>query len=85
MSYPRDNDNGILNVFFLVKALYVTFFFPCRDRFITVVNVVGDAMGTGIVEHLSRDELNNNSKTTHLTEKFPESDGPNARLMTSGV
>ena len=42
-------------------------------------------MGTGIVEHLSRDELNNNPKATHLTEKFPESDEPNARLMTSGV
>jgi len=27
------------------------------DRFITTVNVLGDAMGTGIVEHLSRDDL----------------------------
>ena len=29
----------------------------CRDRFRTVVNVLGDAIGAGIVEHLSRDEL----------------------------
>lgn len=28
-----------------------------RDRFRTVVNVLGDAIGAGIVEHLSRDEL----------------------------
>ncbi|KAJ7390273.1 Excitatory amino acid transporter 2 [Desmophyllum pertusum] len=28
------------------------------DRFRTVVNVLGDAIGAGIVEHLSRDELN---------------------------
>jgi len=27
------------------------------DRFITTVNVLGDAMGTGIVQHLSRDDL----------------------------
>lgn len=30
-----------------------------RDRFRTVVNVLGDAIGAGIVEHLSRDELKN--------------------------
>ncbi|KAL9964504.1 hypothetical protein ACROYT_G028155 [Oculina patagonica] len=27
------------------------------DRFMTTVNVLGDAMGTGIVQHLSRDDL----------------------------
>lgn len=32
-------------------------FFFCRDRFRTVVNVLGDAIGAGIVAHLSRDEL----------------------------
>ena len=32
-------------------------FFLCRDRFRTVVNVLGDAIGAGIVAHLSRDEL----------------------------
>ncbi|KAL9964502.1 hypothetical protein ACROYT_G028153 [Oculina patagonica] len=61
------------------------------DRFITVVNVVGDAMGTGIVEHLSRDELNkpqeknNNPRDTQFTEKFLDNDEPDARLMTTGV
>lgn len=29
----------------------------CRDRFRTTVNVLGDAIGAGIVEHLSREEL----------------------------
>ena len=32
-------------------------FFLCRDRFRTAVNVLGDAIGAGIVAHLSRDEL----------------------------
>ena len=62
-----------------------------RDRFITVVNVVGDAMGTGIIQHLSRDELNeaeeinNNPGGAIFTEKFMDGDGPDAYLMTSGV
>lgn len=30
-----------------------------RDRIRTVVNVLGDAIGAGIVGHLSRDELKN--------------------------
>lgn len=28
-----------------------------RDRFRTVLNVLGDAVGAGIVAHLSRDEM----------------------------
>lgn len=77
--------------FFLVLTFYYTNLSPRRDRFITVVNVVGDAMGTGIVEHLSRDELNkpqennNNPRETHFTEKFLDNDEPDARLMTTGV
>lgn len=63
----------------------------CRDRFITVTNIVGDAMGTDIVEHLSRDELktereeNNNPGNIHITEKFLEHDEPRAHLMITGV
>ena len=41
-------------VFVIYLYFYVRFL---RDRFITTVNVLGDAMGTGIVEHLSRDDL----------------------------
>lgn len=37
-------------------------FFTCqyyfiRDRFRTCVNVMGDALGAGIVDHLSRDDI----------------------------
>ena len=32
-------------------------FFVIRDRCRTTVNVLGDALGTGIVEHLSCDDL----------------------------
>lgn len=61
------------------------------DRFITVVNVMGDAMGTGIVQHLSRDELdeidekNNNPTGKILKERFAKSDGPDSHVATSGV
>lgn len=36
-------------------------FFFLRDRSVTTVNVLGDAMGTGIVQHLSRDDLQSDS------------------------
>ena len=32
-------------------------FFSLRDRFRTTVNVLGDSIGAGVVEHLSRDDL----------------------------
>lgn len=54
------------------------------DRFITVVNVMGDAMGTGIIQHLSRgeldemDEKNNNPTGNVLKEKFIKVDGPDS-------
>ena len=62
-----------------------------RDRFITVVNVMGDAIGTGIVQHLSRgeldeiDEKNNNPTEKILKERFAKSDGPDSYVATSGV
>ena len=41
--------------FLLLTAILLVSLF--RDHFITTVNVLGDAMGSGIVEHLSRDDL----------------------------
>ena len=35
----------------------IFFNFPLRRSYPTAVNVVGDAFGAGIVEHLSRDDL----------------------------
>lgn len=31
--------------------------FFCRDRFRTTINVMGDSLGAGIVNHLSKVEL----------------------------
>ena len=77
---------------FSSKALLECIFLSIlRDRFITVVNVMGDAMGTGIVQHLSRDELdeidekNNNPTGKILKERFAKSDGPDSHVVTSGV
>lgn len=77
---------------FSSKALLECIFLSIlRDRFITVVNVMGDAMGTSIVQHLSRDELdeidekNNNPTGKILKERFAKSDGPDSHVVTSGV
>lgn len=43
--------------FFRGSTFLYLYFASSRDRFRTVVNVLGDAIGAGIVEHLSRDEL----------------------------
>lgn len=37
----------------------LVFFFALRDRFRTTVNVLGDSIVAGVVEHLSRDDLKN--------------------------
>lgn len=39
----------------------------CRDRIRTVINVLGDALGAGIVNHISRDDLIEQSKTQKTT------------------
>lgn len=37
--------------------------FISRDRFRTVVNVLGDSFGAGIIEHFSREELKRSAIT----------------------
>ena len=44
------------NITSLLKWIWFSFILS-RDRFRTAVNVMGDVFGTGIVEHLSRDDL----------------------------
>ena len=40
-----------------LENLIFFFISLCRDRIRTAINVMGDAFGAGIVEHLSRDDL----------------------------
>ena len=55
-------------------------FLSIRDRFRTVVNVLGDAIGAGIVEHLSRDELMN-ADQSKMEEGGEGVDGEAIELM----
>lgn len=52
------------------------------------MNVTGDAMGTGIVEHLSRDELKETPEENNnpaQKKKFLDDDEPDTHLMSSTV
>ena len=40
-----------------LSCLIYYFIFFYRDRFRTTVNVLGDSIGAGVVEHMSRDDL----------------------------
>lgn len=40
-----------------INSSYSLSVFFHRDRFRTTVNVLGDSIGAGVVEHLSRDDL----------------------------
>lgn len=54
--------------------LFFCFFFALRDRFRTTVNVLGDSIVAGVVEHLSRDDLKNHDDCIRSTnEIFPPS------------
>ena len=48
-------ESGALNIFWIKGKSII---FPIgRDRCRTTTNVMGDALGSGVVQHLSRDEL----------------------------
>ena len=49
----------------------------------TLVNVLGDAMGTGIVQHLSRDDLASLRKDEATA--FDQSENNPEQLLSSGV
>lgn len=53
------------------------------DRSVTLVNVLGDAMGTGIVQHLSRDDLASLMKDEATA--FDQSENNPEQLLSSGV
>ena len=57
--------------------------FLSRDRSVTLVNVLGDAMGTGIVQHLSRDDLASLMKDEATA--FDQSENNPEQLLSSGV
>ena len=40
-----------------LENLFFFFISLCRDRTRTAINVMGDAFGAGVVEHLSRNDL----------------------------
>lgn len=62
--YIVDNDKPlVLSVCFLFSSDSSS---PCsRDRLRTTTNVLGDSLGAGIVEHLSRAELHNQDGEVH--------------------
>ena len=72
-----------------ITSSLVTF----RDRFRTVLNVLGDAIGAGIVEHLSRDELREadqskmeeGEKEGEGTELIQKPEGRDADQMVSNI
>lgn len=43
----------------------LSFLYSIRDRLRTTTNVLGDSLGAGIVEHLSRAELQNQDEEVH--------------------
>lgn len=48
--------------------------FPCRDRIRTVVNVMGDSIGAGVVMHLCRKDLEKlKENSAAIEEKFATS------------
>jgi hypothetical protein len=53
---------------------------PCSDRFRTCVNVWGDAIGCGVVEALTRDELR---KMDEEEEAAKRRRSPNSSLMAT--
>ena len=73
--------NVIHFTMFLIRKVKTQYCFIIRDRFRTVVNVLGDAIGSGIVHHLSRDELRKADQRILESDRgtFELLDGPQGR------
>lgn len=67
-----------------------TLFLFLRDRFRTTVNVLGDSIGAGVVEHLSRDDLLKYDVNGKVGDRVPLSNGgklddPDELVVTSSL
>lgn len=60
----------MFNYFIILKErVFIFLSLPiCRDRCRTTVNVIGDSLGAGIVQHLSRNELASLPHTSQQTQ-----------------
>jgi Na+/H+-dicarboxylate symporter len=56
--------------------------FVYRDRFRTMINVLGDSIGAGIVDHFSKSEL---LKLGHPNPEADKVDSQNGKLNTEEV
>ena len=61
-----------------------------RDRFRTTVNVLGDSIGAGVVEHLSREDLLKYDVNGRMDDHAPLSNGlklddPDQVVVTSSL
>lgn len=83
LSYRRLRSHIINEHFPLLQGFIYLFIFPCRDRFRTMTNVMGDSLGAGIVYHLSKDELAPLDHEMYETEATKVPNGQEGNAITA--